>query len=475
MAGTHIDEARQTTLLQVLAAVTGQTDLRTQQSEAGAVEQDDYLQFYVSIFSISTGAISSADIDITGMTAVLSQSRAGAAFNAAGITQPIFTKANGKVSCAYKFLLAEWEMGDVYRLVLSGIKTTVGGDVVFVQDMVWSNIVVESADLETIVNTINTVQGAEADAATLDDLSDVTTTTTEAKLRRLLLRLAPGAYSATINGVAQTDEAAALAALATYFKTAGAAIDPTINGASPKDISSCFLDIATYLKAAGAAYSATIGGAAKADVESSFTQLAAYFNAASAAISVTIDNGGAARSNLNDILSDLGAILNGGGITTFPASAAPGNGVNIAAVLGKIYDLVAEGTVFKVKKTILQSDIVAAGIDLTLASTGGELELIAVYTQNGAVAFDSAAHGATAELFTNNVSGSLSFMTAAQALLIANCIVSDKNATSWTGVVLETGKKVSIKATGENFTSAGNADIYLIFRRLAPGATVAAA
>jgi hypothetical protein len=132
------------------------------------------------------------------------------------------------------------------------------------------------------------------------------------------------------------------------------------------------------------------------------------------------------------------------------------------------------GTTFSVKKTVLQSNIVAAGIDLTGVSSGA-LELIAVYIQNGATAFDSAAHGATAELYTNNASGSLSFMTAAQALLIANCIVSEKNATIWRGVVLENGKKVSIKATGENFTSAGNADIYLVFRRLVAGATIAAA
>lgn len=132
------------------------------------------------------------------------------------------------------------------------------------------------------------------------------------------------------------------------------------------------------------------------------------------------------------------------------------------------------GTVFSIVKSVTQSNIVAAGIDLTLASSG-LLELIAAYVENGATAFDSAAHGATAALYTNNVSGNVSFMTAAQALLTANCIVSGRNATSWIGVVLESGKKVSIKATGENFTSAGVANIYLIFRRLAAGANVAAA
>ena len=136
------------------------------------------------------------------------------------------------------------------------------------------------------------------------------------------------------------------------------------------------------------------------------------------------------------------------------------------------------GTVFSIVKTVLQSNIVAAGIDLTLASSGGTLELIGAYIQNGAVAFGSGTSTAVAEMYSNNVSGSASFftMTIVGGLLgKANCIVSDKNATSWTGVVLETGKKISIKATTENFTSAGNADIYLIFRRLAAGATIAAA
>ena len=134
----------------------------------------------------------------------------------------------------------------------------------------------------------------------------------------------------------------------------------------------------------------------------------------------------------------------------------------------------AIGTVFEVKKTVLQSTIVAAGIDLTGVSTG-LLELLDLYVQNGATAFDSAAHGATLAGYTNNVSGHVSFVTDAQAKLIANCIVSKVNATTWLGVVLESGKKISINATGEDFTSAGNADIYLIFRRLAAGAIIVAA
>lgn len=133
------------------------------------------------------------------------------------------------------------------------------------------------------------------------------------------------------------------------------------------------------------------------------------------------------------------------------------------------------GSVFSVVKSVLQSDIVAAGIDLTGVSSGGALELIEAYIQNGATAFASAMAAAIAEMYSNNVRGSVSFYTMAEALGIANGVISDKNATSWTGVILESGKKISLKATGEDFTSAGTADVYLVFRRLAAGATVAAA
>jgi len=133
------------------------------------------------------------------------------------------------------------------------------------------------------------------------------------------------------------------------------------------------------------------------------------------------------------------------------------------------------GTVFTIKKTVLQSDIVAAGIDLTLVSSG-LLELIDLRIQNGATAFDSATDTAVLEVYTNNVRGSVPFLTVAQALLIANSLLTGIMATTMIGYpVLESGKKITINATGEDFISAGNTDIYLTFRRAAAGATIAAA
>jgi hypothetical protein len=540
-------------------------------SDVGPVEQNAYEMFSIVLFDVDTGGIPSADIDITGISAVLEKSTGGADFSSVGITQPTFLKAAGRVYCSYHFLTAEWAVGDLYRMTVGGITCIVNGQTIYVPTAVWSNVVLTEADIDTTVHAIDTSLGAQSDAATAADLSDVTTTSAQAKIRRLLLRIAPAALSAVINNSTDTDlgqmfadlatyfKAGGVAmdptinagsptdisdcfdTLATYFKAGGAAMDPTINGASPTDISGCFDDLATYFKAAGAAFSATIGGGAATDVEAAFTALATLFNAASAAMDVTIDNGGSVRTNLNDIFNDVGAILDGAGITTFPASAVPGNGVSIAQVVRKIYDLVTAvaieadvstslntivpatptagaltdilskaapgntfdkstdsleaiadtmaldttvakatglGTVFSVVKAVLQSTIVAAGIDLTLASTGGALELIGAYIQNGGTAFASGTSTAVAEIYTNNVRGSASFFTMSIVgglLGTANCIVSEKNATSWTGVILESGKKVSIKATTEDFTSAGTADIYLIFRRLANGATISPA
>jgi hypothetical protein len=192
------------------------------------------------------------------------------------------------------------------------------------------------------------VIGNKTDTATPDDMSALATSSLMRDLKRVLLRLAPAAFTATIQGAARTDLAAMAATLATYFK------------------------------AAGAAYSATVGGAARADVEASFTAVAAYFNAASAALSVVSQPGVAARTNLNDIAQDLADILAGGtGIVNFPAGAAAANGVSIAEVIRYIQETVLgyEGA------TALANKLTAARATfldrLAIIAAGGAGELTA--------------------------------------------------------------------------------------------------
>ena len=141
-----------------------------------------------------------------------------------------------------------------------------------------------------------------------------------------------------------------------------------------------------------------------------------------------------------------------------------------------IGDRAAIGTELYVQKTIAHASIVAAGIDLTAASSGGDLELVELIVLNGSTAGDSVGHGAVVEFYTTNVKGSASFITTADDTLVANGVQSIGNfGTTNKRVVLESGKKIKVKATTEDVTSAGTCEITMRFKRLARGATVTAA
>lgn len=136
----------------ILAETTG-VQLRTEQSKSGTVEEDAIMAFAISIIDIDLGAIVSGDIDITGIVVRMEKSTGGGAFSDAGITQPTFAKANGIVSDDYRFLAAEWVTGDVYKLAVSGIEAEVNGETVFIKAMIWSNVVLESANIEAKIDT----------------------------------------------------------------------------------------------------------------------------------------------------------------------------------------------------------------------------------------------------------------------------------------------------------------------------------
>ena len=121
--------------------------LRVTQSASNAVEENAVQQFNIGVFDIDGGAIASANIDITSISAVLQKSTGGAAFATGTITQPTFSKANGSVYCAYQFLAAEWTSGDMYKLTVGGIEATIGTATAYVADMIWSNVITELGDL----------------------------------------------------------------------------------------------------------------------------------------------------------------------------------------------------------------------------------------------------------------------------------------------------------------------------------------
>ena len=125
--------------------------MRVEQSISGPVEEGGWMQFAISIMDVDSGAVASADIDISSIVSVIEKSTGGAAFSAAGLSVITFGKDDGRVYIDYQFQAGEWTVGDVYKIVVSGIEATIGTDTAYVPAMVWSNFVVEDADLATAV------------------------------------------------------------------------------------------------------------------------------------------------------------------------------------------------------------------------------------------------------------------------------------------------------------------------------------
>lgn len=147
-----------------LGGAAGQ--LRVTQSASTTVEENAIIQFNIGVFDVDAGAVASASIDITGITNVLQKSTGGGAFATGTITQPTFSKANGSVYCAYQFLAAEWQAGDMYKLTVTGVTATINSDVAYVPDMIWSNLVVEMESLEDYVLAIPSSTGSNTWNAT---------------------------------------------------------------------------------------------------------------------------------------------------------------------------------------------------------------------------------------------------------------------------------------------------------------------
>lgn len=139
----------------VINALGGEaTQLITAQSMGGAVEENALQQFTIGLADIDGGSLATTAIDISLISSDMYQSRAGASFATAGITQPTFTKSVGVVECAYQFLAAQWQTGDMYKLSVSGITATLGTDTAYVPVMIWSNLITELEDVNTKVDLI---------------------------------------------------------------------------------------------------------------------------------------------------------------------------------------------------------------------------------------------------------------------------------------------------------------------------------
>lgn len=148
----------------------------------------------------------------------------------------------------------------------------------------------------------------------------------------------------------------------------------------------------------------------------------------------------------------------------------------VVTAAAEIPPVVGSGDLFVVEKSLTHSAIVSGGADLTGVSSGGDILIEQAVVANGSTAMSSAGGAAVLELYTDNVAGNESFLVESEANLGANESVDRKTA-SLRGhkCLLESGKKVTAKATGEDFTSGGTVTVYLFCRSLAGGASLAAA
>ncbi len=141
-------------------------------------------------------------------------------------------------------------------------------------------------------------------------------------------------------------------------------------------------------------------------------------------------------------------------------------------VYGSGSALGAIGTTFWIKKTVTSSDILtASNLDITGTSSGGELviEEVLLKTDNPGLA-----GGTNFELLSNNAKGLANICVETVANL-GSLKTIDMYTASVTKqrTVLESGAKLQVHSTVGNCTGGGTIDIYVQFRRLAAGATIA--
>ncbi len=119
------------------------------------------------------------------------------------------------------------------------------------------------------------------------------------------------------------------------------------------------------------------------------------------------------------------------------------------------------------KTGLVSSAITTAGVDISGASTGAlRLEAYTLQTNSTGLAAMT-----NFTIVINNTSGNLTPISQAITGLGANATVT-AGATAELKFVLESGAKMTAKATGTNGTGAGTIDVYLVFRRVTPGAHV---
>jgi hypothetical protein len=131
------------------------------------------------------------------------------------------------------------------------------------------------------------------------------------------------------------------------------------------------------------------------------------------------------------------------------------------------------GTVFTIQKTITSSTITTSAQDLTLVSGGGELLIEDVILKTDGTGL---AGPTNFRILSNNAKGAAAILEETVANLGANKTVNlDSASVAKQRTILESGKKLQFLGTAAGGTGAGTVQVTVKFRRLSPGAVIAAA
>lgn len=414
-----------------LGGAAGQ--LRVTQSASTTVEENAIIQFNIGVFDVDAGAVASASIDITGITNVLQKSTGGGAFATGTITQPTFSKADGSVYCAYQFLAAEWQAGDMYKLTVTGVTATINSDVAYVPDMIWSNLVVEMESLEDYVLAIPSSTGSNTWNATA--LAALQTEADDALVARDLdhvVNAADGGANKYPDSVVQDSIMAYILAkgdpaLATSYDNTTDSLEAirdrmdTLNVADQIDLDAILADTIT-ISGGTLPVAPTVGS------------LATFVSGGSTALGQPLP----ASTSLVDIVGDFTGPYNG---------AAQDD--NIKASLDLLHSATADTTVGKTQ--ILE-------VSVTSAANAGAVTLATITTQpclikSIVVHADTASQtDLTSAAVTGGASNAVTFLSAADTA-VANINAVDEQV-AWTGAVrLAATKTIVMTLAGTGVTA----------------------
>ncbi len=287
--------------------------LRTQQSESTTVEEGAYMQFSISLLDMDTGAIASALIDTTAMTVSVAKSTGGAGFSTSGLTIPTFTKADGLVTSAYQFEIAQWQVGDVYKLDVSGVTVTIAGDIAYVPQVEWSNMVVEELNLHNEVAAIQADIGDPSVRTNMKSL-ELMIGVPDSVGQTMYSALAGGAGVVAFPGAANIGDGVSLAEAIRAILTSMVGGDDYDNYTNISNSANASLDAIAQKFAttvginAANTFSTTITGVSQTTVEAAFDAIATYVAASGAAFSKKVNNL-TLRTNLEDIIQDICAVI----------------------------------------------------------------------------------------------------------------------------------------------------------------------